>query len=127
MRFVDRSAEHVRAMNERGLRITGAADFTVPAPACAPEDLRGPLGVTFLAVKSQDTEAALDVLVPLAGPETVVVSLQNGMNPPRIAARLGADAHARAPSSASARTGRARGTSSTAARATSGWASSTGA
>jgi 2-dehydropantoate 2-reductase len=42
-------------------------------------------------VKSQDTDAALDVLVPLVGPETIVVSLQNGMNPPRIAARLGAE------------------------------------
>ena len=56
-----------------------------------PADLRGPLGITFLAVKSQDTEAALDVIAPLAGPDTVLVSLQNGMNPPRIAARLGAE------------------------------------
>lgn len=41
--------------------------------------------------KSQDTEAALDVLVPRAGPDPVVVALQNGMKPPRIAARLGAE------------------------------------
>jgi hypothetical protein len=40
-------------------------------------------------VKSQDTEAALDTIAPLAGPDTVVVSLQNGMNPPTIAKRLG--------------------------------------
>ena len=91
MRFVDRMAEHVEAMNRQGLRITGAAEFTVPARACLPAELRGPLGLTFLAVKSQDTDTALDVLTPLAGPETVLVSLQNGMNPPRIAARIGAD------------------------------------
>ena len=91
MRFVDRMAEHVEAMNRQGLRITGAAEFTVPARACLPAELRGPLGLTFLAVKSQDTDTALDVLAPLAGPETVLVSLQNGMNPPRIAARIGAD------------------------------------
>jgi hypothetical protein len=42
-------------------------------------------------VKSQDTEAALDVIAPLVGSDTVVVSLQNGMNPPRIAERLGAE------------------------------------
>ena len=30
------------------------------------------------------------VLAPLVGPETVVVSMQNGMNPPRIAARISA-------------------------------------
>lgn len=89
--LVDRVAAHVEAMNRQGLRITGAADFTVPVRACLPEALRAPLGLTFLAVKSQDTDASLDVLAPLAGPDTVVVSLQNGMNPPRIAARLGAD------------------------------------
>lgn len=88
--FVDKVAEHVAAMNANGLRITGSNEFTVPVRACVPADLRGPLGLVFLAVKSQDTEAALDAIVPLAGPDTVVVSLQNGMNPPRIAARLGA-------------------------------------
>jgi 2-dehydropantoate 2-reductase len=89
--LVDKVAEHVDAINRHGLKITGAADFTVPVRACRSEELRGPLGLTFLAVKSQDTDAALDVLAPLVGPDTVVVSLQNGMNPPRIAARIGAD------------------------------------
>jgi len=56
--------------------------------------------------------AALDVLVPLAGPETVVVSLQNGMNPPRIAAAWARSAPSR-PSSASPPTGRRPVTSST--------------
>lgn len=63
----------------------------MPVRACVPADLSGPLGLTFLAMKSQDTDAALDVLAPLVGPDTVVVSLQNGVNPPRIAARLGRD------------------------------------
>ena len=89
--LVDKVPEHVQAMNDKGLRISGFDNFTVRVRACLPADLRGPLGVTFLAVKSQDTEAALDVLTPLAGPETVVVSLQNGMNPPRLAVRLGAE------------------------------------
>jgi 2-dehydropantoate 2-reductase len=89
--LVDKVAEHVDAMNKNGLRISGFESFTVPVRACVPADLRGPLGVTFLAVKSQDTEAALDVLTPLAGPHTVLVSLQNGMNPPRLAARVGAE------------------------------------
>src|SRR5215831_20335706 len=89
--MVDKVGDHVEAMNRRGLRITGAADFTARVRACAPADLAGPLGLTFLAVKSQDTDAALDVLAPLAGPDTVVVSMQNGMNPPRLAERLGAE------------------------------------
>jgi 2-dehydropantoate 2-reductase len=89
VRLVDKAAEHVEAMNTGGLRITGFDHFTVAVRAYLPADLAGPLGITFLAVKSQDTDAALDVLAPLAGPDTVVVSLQNGMNPPRIAKRVG--------------------------------------
>jgi 2-dehydropantoate 2-reductase len=89
--LVDKVAEHVDAINKDGLRISGFESFTVPVRACVPANLRGPLGVTFLAVKSQDTEAALDVLTPLAGPHTVLVSLQNGMNPPRLADRVGAE------------------------------------
>jgi 2-dehydropantoate 2-reductase len=87
--FVDKAPEHVQAMNAAGLRISGAKSLTVPARAVLPEDLEGPLGLVFLAVKSQDTEAALDTIAPLAGPDTVVVSLQNGMNPPALAKRLG--------------------------------------
>lgn len=87
--FVDKAPEHVKAMNAAGLRISGSKSLTVPAKAVLPEQLKGPLGLVFLAVKSQDTAAALDTIAPLAGPDTVVVSLQNGMNPPEIAQRLG--------------------------------------
>ena len=87
--FVDKALEHVEAMNASGLRISGARSLRIPARAVLPRDLKGPLDLVFLAVKSQDTEAALDTIAPLAGPGTVVVSLQNGMNPPVIAKRLG--------------------------------------
>jgi 2-dehydropantoate 2-reductase len=123
--LVDKVSAHVDAINARGLRISGFQSFTVPVRAGEPRDLRGPLGITFLAVKSQDTEAALDVLGPLAGPHTVVVSLQNGMNPPRIAARLGAQ-RVVAGFVSFRPTGRSPATSSTAAWAASGSASWTG-
>ena len=88
--LVDRVKAHVDAINATGMRISGFDDVTIPVKACLPEELRGPLGIVFLAVKSQDTQGALDVLQPLAGPETVIVSLQNGVNPPAIAKRMGA-------------------------------------
>ncbi|MBI3969428.1 MAG: 2-dehydropantoate 2-reductase [Chloroflexi bacterium] len=89
--LVDQVGEHVDAMSRSGLKITGGADFTVPVRACRPEQLTGPLGLTFLAVKSQHTQAALEVLAPLVGADTVLVSLRNGVNPPVIAERIGAD------------------------------------
>lgn len=87
--FVDKAVEHVDAMNATGLRISGSKSLKIPARAMLPGSLKGPLGLVFLAVKSQDTEAALETIAPLAGPDMVVVSLQNGMNPPDIAKRLG--------------------------------------
>ena len=87
--FVDKAVDHVKAMNAAGLRISGSRSLKVPARAVVPEELKAPLGLVFLAVKSQDTAAALETIAPLAGPNTVVVSLQNGMNPPIIAQRLG--------------------------------------
>lgn len=87
--FVDMVKEHVDAINQQGLTITGRAEFTVPARATLPDALRGPLEWVFLSVKSQDTEAALKPIAPLLGPQSFVVSLQNGLNEERIAALIG--------------------------------------
>ncbi|HSB77810.1 MAG TPA: 2-dehydropantoate 2-reductase [Candidatus Methylomirabilis sp.] len=87
--FVDVVKEHVDAINQRGLTITGRAEFTVPVRATTPDAMRGPLEWVFLSVKSQHTEAALKPIAPLLGPQSFVVSLQNGLNEERIAALIG--------------------------------------
>jgi 2-dehydropantoate 2-reductase len=40
----------------------------------------GPVDIVFLTVKLYDTESALGMLPPLIGPETLVISLQNGVD-----------------------------------------------
>jgi 2-dehydropantoate 2-reductase len=45
--LVDKVPEHIQAMNDKGLRISGFDNFTVRVRACLPADLRGPLGITF--------------------------------------------------------------------------------
>lgn len=87
--FVDVVREHVEAINARGLTITGRAEFTAPARAITPDKLTGPLEWVFVSVKSQHTEAAMQPIVPLLGPQAFVVSLQNGLNEERIAALIG--------------------------------------
>jgi 2-dehydropantoate 2-reductase len=90
--FVDVVPEHVAAIEVDGMRVDGVAgEFRVRTRASLLRDLRGPLDVVLLAVKSQHTSAALDGIEPHLGPESLVVSLQNGLNPDRIAARIGAD------------------------------------
>jgi 2-dehydropantoate 2-reductase len=88
--FVDRSAEHVAAINEGGLQITGPIEeFTVTAKACLPADVRGEFKLSFLCVKAHDTAAAIDALAPFVAEDGCVVSLQNGLNEQVIAARIG--------------------------------------
>jgi 2-dehydropantoate 2-reductase len=79
--FIARGA-HLQAIRERGLQITSAAlgDFTVSARAV--EDTRevGPVDVVIVAVKAYDNGTALPMVVPMVGPATTVLTLQNGVD-----------------------------------------------
>jgi 2-dehydropantoate 2-reductase len=90
VRLVDRDVEHVAAMRSRGLTIRGAQEtFTVPVDALTPEELAGPIDVVLLAVKAQHTAEAVHRLHPLLTPDSVVVSLQNGLCERVIAGAIG--------------------------------------
>lgn len=85
------------AIAASGLRITrqgrtsDVRDFAVYSSA-AEALAAGPYDVAVFALKSFDTEAALDGLLATGQPLPVILSLQNGVdNEPVIAAKLGAD------------------------------------
>ena len=79
--FVDVVPEHVAAIRDSGLRITGPVEeFTVHTPAFTPEELTGTWQRIFLAVKAQHTEAATRALTPHLAQDGYVLSLQNGLN-----------------------------------------------
>src|SRR5580765_1456061 len=86
----DADPEHVAAVNEHGLTIEGPVEqFTARVPAVSAGDLPDGLGAVLLAVKSQHTGAALAAIGPRLAPDGFVVSLQNGVNEPLIAAEIG--------------------------------------
>ncbi|HYR97271.1 MAG TPA: ketopantoate reductase family protein [Candidatus Binatus sp.] len=91
---IDRDPEHVRQLRAPGLRVDGLDGGVVtPLGAYTPGEaaaLPGRCDLLLLAVRSGATEPALVPLVPRLGPETDVVSLQNGLNEERIAALIGA-------------------------------------
>lgn len=89
--FVDVVPEHVAEINARGLRVDGVRHVWAGAPAILPDELAGPLDVVLLAVKSQHTLAALDLIEPHLAGDSTVVSLQNGLNPDIIATRIGVE------------------------------------
>jgi len=88
--FVDRVREHVQAMNEGGLRITGpVAEFQVAVEAMHPEDLRGTFSTILLCVKAHHTGEALAQLRPHLADHGAVVSIQNGLCELEIAEAVG--------------------------------------
>jgi 2-dehydropantoate 2-reductase len=79
--LVDRAAEHVDAINARGLTINGPiAEFTAQAPACTPDRVQGQWETVLLCVKAQDTASAARALSPHLSANGYVVSVQNGLN-----------------------------------------------
>jgi 2-dehydropantoate 2-reductase len=88
--FVDKDPDHVRAINRDGLRIDGErGEFTVRAKAFRPEELEGEQEVVLLGVKSQHTEEALRQFSRLLRSDSLVVSIQNGLNEEKISREIG--------------------------------------
>jgi 2-dehydropantoate 2-reductase len=71
---------HLRAMQERGLEIRSPeGDFAVKPRVAADLATIGTADVVFLGVKAHALTALAPKLRPLFGPDTVVVSTQNGI------------------------------------------------
>lgn len=89
--FIDKNIDHVRAIRENGIKVDGCrGDFGVgPQLAVTPDELNETLGMVFIACKSQHTEDAVHSIYKWLTDESVIVSLQNGMNEPKIAAIVG--------------------------------------
>jgi len=90
--FVDRVSEHVQQINNEGLLISGlrGKEVRVKVKALEPAQLKDELDLVLLCVKSQNTVEAMDTLTPYIGPNSLVVSLQNGLNEEVIASYIGA-------------------------------------
>jgi len=71
---------HLRAMQERGVQVKSREGDYVARPAIAASlDEVGPVDVVFLGVKAHGLPQLAPHLKPVLGPETAVVSTQNGI------------------------------------------------
>ncbi len=79
--FIARGA-HLDAIRRDGLRIRSPklGDFVVRAAAESDPAKVGPVDVVLFTVKAYDNPVALRLLPPLMGPESVVLTLQNGVD-----------------------------------------------
>jgi 2-dehydropantoate 2-reductase len=92
--FVARGT-HLAAMANHGMQVRSVfGDFSVPPQQMhATDDVAqiGAVDVVLFTVKTFDTDAAAALLPPLLGPDTAVISLQNGIdNEERLASAIGA-------------------------------------
>jgi len=88
----DSDREHVEAIRSAGLRVDLPNDtFTVNPQTLFPSEVSGKFNRVMIAVRSEGTRAVLDAMANHMTEDAVVVSLQNGMNLPLVADRVGAD------------------------------------
>src|SRR5918998_2557686 len=85
--FIARGA-HLEALRGRGLTVESklAGTFTVPVQATDTPSEVAPVDLILFCVKTYDTDSAAESIRPLIRPDTVLLSLQNGIdNEERIA------------------------------------------
>jgi 2-dehydropantoate 2-reductase len=86
---IDRWREHVDAMRARGLRLEGASgDRTVQVNATTDAREAGACDLVILATKAMHVAQAAESVKALLGPETPVLSIQNGLGGPDTAAGI---------------------------------------
>lgn len=94
VRFIARGA-HLAALREHGLRIESPlGNLRVPRISATDDPSSiGPVDLVLFTVKLYDTPSALALLPPLIGPETLVVSFQNGVDSVDVLTRALGAAH----------------------------------
>jgi len=74
--------EQLRAIRSGGLRVRSASEgeWVVESPAIDDTEPAGPVDLILFCVKSFDTEKVARAILPAVGPETLLLSLQNGVD-----------------------------------------------
>ncbi len=87
--FIARGA-HLAAIKERGLRVKSDNGDVAIDPVAATDDAAeiGPVDIVMFCVKLWETDAAGELIRPLIGPGTGVISLQNGVHAERRLAEI---------------------------------------
>lgn len=91
--LIDVWADHVQALNEKGLLLTGVSgERTIKVHAVTESDCLPVQDLVIVFVKSAYTENALRGAAALIGPRTLILTVQNGLgNAQKIGALVGAD------------------------------------
>ena len=87
--LINRNDKLVNVLNSKGLTLRdGGIDRLVPVKAATSAQAVGAVDLVIILVKSFDTAAAMSAAMALVGPQTHVLSLQNGVGHEEVLAEL---------------------------------------
>ncbi len=87
--LINRNRAHVDALNEKGARITGTVDMTVPVHAITPDEMEGTYDIILLMTKQLQNAEVVTYLLDYLAEDGVIVTLQIGLPEPGIAEIVG--------------------------------------
>lgn len=89
--LINRNKAHIAALQEKGARIIGTVDMTVPVTAYTPDEMTGKYDVILLMTKQLHNKEVVTMLKDFLTETGVIVTLQNGIPEPGIAEIVGAN------------------------------------
>ena len=90
--FVDIDNEHVSAIRNNGLQVeVPDGPFNVKIKIAYPNEIEGKFDIGCIAVRSNYTRDALETVLPHLAADGLLVSMQNGINPPLLQEKVGVD------------------------------------
>ncbi|HZD40448.1 MAG TPA: 2-dehydropantoate 2-reductase N-terminal domain-containing protein [Terriglobales bacterium] len=90
--FVDTDREHVAAIRRNGLQVdVPDGPFNAKIKIFFPDEIQGLFDIAFIAVRSNYTLDVLATARPHLADRALLVSMQNGINPPLLQAIVGQD------------------------------------
>ena len=87
--LVDAFQENVDKLNEYGATITGHMDVSVPVRALSPDHVEGVYDLIILLTKQTQNHLVLPQITNHLGPDSLVLTLQNGIPEEDLAAAVG--------------------------------------
>jgi 2-dehydropantoate 2-reductase len=87
--MVAASQESVTALNQKGSKVVGKLDITQPVKALTPDKMEGIYDLVIYLVKVFHDEQALPQVLPHLGPDSVLITLQNGIPEEKVASFVG--------------------------------------
>ncbi len=87
--LINRNKAHVDLLNEKGAKIIGTVEMTVPVKAITPDMMEGKYDVIVLLTKQLFNKDVVTFLKDYLSDDGVIVTLQNGIPEPGIAEIIG--------------------------------------